>query len=86
MKISEWSLFLTDEQVNTSIEKFFERPIIISNPINSHEMLELYTKIINNDDINNRSKLFYLDQFEDLIIDSRITTTEDLIKYRDSLF
>lgn len=86
MKISEWGNFLTDEQVNASIEKFFERPIIASNPINSREMLALYTKIVNNKDINNRSKLFYLDQLEDLIINSRITTTEDLIRHKDSLF
>lgn len=86
MKISEWSIFLTDEQVNTSIKKFFERSVIASNPINSHEILELYNKIVNNNDINNRAKLFYLDQFEDLIIKSKITTTEDIIKFKDSLF
>lgn len=86
MKISEWKFLCTDEQVDTFIEKFFERPIIASNPIDQHEMLEVYNKIVKNNDLNNRAKLFYLEKLEDLIIKSRIRTTEDIIKFKDSLF
>ena len=86
MKISEWGILYTDEQVDKFITQFLSRPFLVEYPYNSNETFELYKKITGSENINNRSKLFYLEQFEDLIIKGRITTIKDIIKYKDSLF
>lgn len=86
MNINDWAFYLNDNQVNEKIESYRINLIKINKDINSEEILKVYFKIITNNSINNRAKLYYIMEFENLLIKSRIRNVEDVKRFSESLF
>lgn len=86
MKISEWAIEKTDAEVEEIIKSYKTDIYNCIDDISKDEVKKVYDKIVNNNNINNRAKLFYLMQFEDLIINSRIRTNDNVIDYKNNLF
>lgn len=86
MNINEWAFYLNDNQVNEKIESYRINLIKINKDINSEEILKVYFKINTNNSINNRAKLYYIMEFENLLIKSRIRNVEDVKRFSESLF
>lgn len=86
MKINEWEFGKTDEEVEKNIKSYKTDIYNYIEDVSKDEVKNVYDKIVNNNNINNRAKLFYLMQFEDLVIMSKIRTTNDVINYKNNLF
>lgn len=86
MNINDWAIYLNDEQVNKGIKRYEVDLLKLNEEIDSKEIIEVYLKITNNKELNNRAQLFYIMKFEDLLIKSRIRDTEGVVKFKNSLF
>ena len=86
MNINEWGAMYNDKQVSNLIRNYKNSLLKMDETINSDEISELYNMIVNNNEWNNRRKLFHLSDFENSLISSRIRNTEDIIVFRNSLF
>jgi hypothetical protein len=87
MNINNWGDFLIkDDEVNDAIKKQKENLLKINELIDKEEIINLYNMIVENKELTDRAKLFHLDRLEDFLITSKIRNTEDLIRYKESLF
>ncbi|MCB2297776.1 hypothetical protein [Clostridium tagluense] len=86
VNINDWQILLTDEQVNNNIKNYKSNFLETNETISSREINEVYNTIVSNSSLSNRAKLFYLQQFENFLIHSRIQTDEGVIAYKNSLF
>lgn len=83
ININDWKPFFTDSQVSALLKNY---RINHANDINLNIIKEIYNRIVNNQNLSDRAKLFYLDDFENHIIMSHIQTDDDALKFLNSLF
>lgn len=87
MNINDWQKFLlNDEDVIEAIQEYKNSLFGIDDSIDMNEIKRTYNIIVNNQYLSDRAKLFYLETLENLLIKSRIASTNDLIEYTNSLF
>lgn len=83
ININDWGQPLTDSQVSGLLKDY---RVNQSGDISCNTIGDICNSIINNPNLSDRAKLFYLDDFENRIIKSRIQTDEDALKFLNSLF
>jgi hypothetical protein len=85
MDINNWGTLFTDEQVTNIIQNYKDDLLQFNGDISANVINEVYNTIINNSHLTNRAKLFYLQDFENMLIESRIRTDKNAIDYMNSL-
>ena len=85
VNINDWEILLSNEKVIYIVQNFKNELLKCKESISANEIDELYNTIVSNSSLSDRAKLYYLENFQNLLIKSRIRTDEGVIAYKNSL-